>query len=195
MGLIFVQRLIDMMPKWLLLGLLAVALAVGCTERLVISHVKVQLADAKTDLSNQKAAWEKATREASEAARKTEQTWAKRMEDTNEIVAQERSKTADAVRDGDVARSMLLAATGQYTAPSDPRDPGALGRAEARAAALGLLLGKCDQVAADLGRNAEDLATQVRGLQQSYYTLRPPAATHSPMAITFTHMLAPSGVE
>lgn len=166
-------KLFDMVPGWVWAILLALALSVNVAQKLTLDHTKVKLAQAGQELSDVKLKHEKAAREGSEANRKIETLRTKAAEEINDVVDQERGQTARAVRDGDAARSLLVDATRRLGARSvaAPSDPQALTRVEARAAAFGELLEKCDAVAADLGRDAEGLATQVRGLQRGYLSL------------------------
>jgi hypothetical protein len=167
-------KIFDMIPNWVLALLLAAALAGGCVERTQHKNTKLQLSELKVQVAQVEAAREKATRAAEEANRKVEALRNSRAQEIDHVVREEKRAAGSAVRDGAATRSLLVSATAAVTAPSGGSptvDPKALARAEQTAAALGQLLGTCDLVAQDLGRDVEDLAAQVRGLLARYESL------------------------
>jgi hypothetical protein len=166
-------KLFDIIPGWVYAILLGLALLTAAVERSSHQATKVTLAEFKTEVATQKAALADAARIATEARAELSTYREKIARKVDDEVNVEKRKTADAVAAGGATRKLLLDATARLSARSGSgdADPGALQRAEEAAAAFGVLLGQCDKVAEDLGRDAEDLATQVRGLQQQYLSL------------------------
>jgi hypothetical protein len=167
-------KLFDICPGWVWAILFGLALMGGCAERNMHQGTKVKLAEAKAELAEVRAAGEKAARDLSEANRKIESTRFRVAEEVRDATHKENRGTAAAVDAGRSDRKRLLDATAAATAPSSSTatvSPQALARAEQKAAAFGKLLEQCDAVAENLGRDAEELATQVRGLQRSYNSL------------------------
>lgn len=166
------SKLLDAVPSWAWIAIVA-ALTFGCfLLKLDLAYTETLLAHSKTELAQVRGAHEKAARERSEAYRKIDQVRAKVAQEVEDAVAVERRKTAAAVDNAAVASSKLRNVTLELARERGrPDDPTALRRAEARAEAFGELLVQCYRVSEGLGREAEDLATQVRGLQWRYQSL------------------------
>lgn len=170
-------KLFDIVPGWVYAALVALALLGTCAEREVMVGAQRDAATAREEASNQKAVLAVAQAAAEESHREVDVLRLQAAQGVADHAREEFRKTEIAVAAGGAERKRLLAATAEASAPSASgqglRDPGALTRAEQRATAFGQLLGRCDAVAERVGRYAEDLATQVRGLQRQYASLRP----------------------
>lgn len=99
---------------------------------------------------------------------------AQRAQEISDATHREFRQTELAIVAEQPVRDQLRNDTAALTAASSGtgvRDPRAPQRAEETARALGGLLEACDAVAEGLGRDVEDLATQVRGLIAGYESL------------------------
>lgn len=178
--------MLSLIPSWLWAAALSAAMLVNCASQVQLSKQKLVTADLKTQHAELRAAQEQAARQQSEMFRALEITRTNHVAEISAKVSSEQRKTAAAIRAGDSVRSVLIDTTAALaTASADGTcDPTTLRRAEDRATAFGRLLGTCDQVAGDLGRASEELASQVRGLQAIYEGLRssprPPPPTGAP---------------
>lgn len=166
-------KIFDMVPGWVWAAMVLVATLAACAESNSHKTTKLKMAEYEVLVGKLEVAREKAVREAEESNRKVETLRNTRAQEIDHVIREEQRATANLVRDAAATRSMLISATAALTTlgGSATVDPKALARAEEGAAALGQLLGTCDQVAEDLGRDVEDLASQVRGLLQRYDSL------------------------
>ena len=165
-------KFFDIIPSWVYAIVIAALTLLCGLLQLEVYSSKTDTATVKTELADTRAAHEKAARMMGEAYRQIDALRSRAQQEINNDGNKERAGTALAFRVGDDSRGLLLSATRSFSSGSaTASDPFALTRAERRADTFGELLGQCDKVAADLGRSAEDLATQVRGLQRSYQSL------------------------
>jgi hypothetical protein len=184
-------KVFDIIPGWVWALVVAGALAAGFglygVEVVAHSGTKVKLAEQITETARKENERATVAQEAAELRAEVSELRAKEAQEINDEVQAEKQRTAAAVAGESAAKQRLLELTAESNRPSSSEgsgDPKALRRAEERAAAFGGLLATCDAVAESLGRDVEDLATQVRGLIRSYDSLglRPITTALDPFA-------------
>lgn len=169
-----VAAIFDMVPGWVWAIFLAMAISVGCTEKLRLLDAKATAAEFKQQVAEKEAQRAVTAAQAEHLRAEVTAFRAQRAQEIHDEVYQEHRRTELAFAAGHVEHDRLQHDTETITAPSGSAgggDTAALRRVEATARALGGLLSTCDAVAEGLGRDSEDLATQVRGLIKVHESL------------------------
>lgn len=162
----------DIIPSWCYALAIAVLTLVLGAEKLSHDHTKIEAANFKVQVEQRETARASAVAVAEHLRAENATLRAMRAQEINDALQDERKRTAVAVAAGADTRRLLIDATARAAGRREgDTDSQALSRATETAAAYGKLLERCDAVAENLGRNAEDLASQVRGLIKVYESL------------------------
>lgn len=170
----------DIVPGWVYALIVAgLTLTLGA-QRMHLLSVQTKLAEVKQEFAEYVSEVEKNAAKNSEINRKIESQRNADARKAVEDMTHEKQKTKDAVASATSFRDGLYKLTDSTTSGGKGSgDSNPLGGGVKAAPAFGGLLQTCDRVAENLGRDAEDLATQVRALQVRYSSLLKPSAPAS----------------
>ena len=164
----------NVLPSWLWAILFSCAVGAATVERLQVGHYKSALVAEKLAHATETAQREAVALKATEVNRAIEE---ERVLHANQIISAvtaEMQKTAAVRATLNATNDRLRSLTASVASGggSTPEHPATVASAESTASAIGELYGSCLDLSTDLANKAELLASQVRGLQDAYNSLK-----------------------